>query len=89
MHASRYKFHVPFKLHIITGYIDKHVEVKYLGLPINALILQASENRIVWLPLYINVLKSYLNPWPRRHHEQMGIKPSSNSMRQQSSLLIE
>ena len=87
IYASRYKFHVPFKLQIITGYIDKHVEVKYLGLAINALILQA--NRIVWLPLYINVLKSYLNPWPRRHHEQMGIKPSSNSMRQQSSLLIE
>ena len=43
MHASRYKFHVPFKLHIITGYIDKHVEVKYLGLAINELILQASE----------------------------------------------
>ena len=40
-----------FELHIMSEYMNKHVEVKYLGLAINAMILQAI--RIVWLPLYI------------------------------------
>ena len=40
-----------FKLHIMSEYMSKHVEVKCLGLAINDMNLQAI--RILWLPLYI------------------------------------
>ena len=53
MHASRYQFYT-FKLHIMSGYMSKHVEVKYVGLAINDMSLQVSawlRIRIVWFPL--------------------------------------
>ena len=48
-----------FILRDISEYMIKHVDVKYLGLAINDMILQVI--RIVWLPLYIKFVKSYSN----------------------------